>query len=455
MQKAFFRSCGGLLIACLFLGGSLQEVRAEKKPPNVVMILSDDQAWNDYSFMGHEVIETPHLDRLAENSLTYTRGYVPVSLCRPSLATMITGLYPHQHRITGNDPVSPNQGKNKRKDRLSPAYQEKAEELISQIDPLTTLPEFLKAKGYASLQTGKWWEGNPSRGGFDEGMTHGDPKRGGRHGDLGLKIGREGMKPIYDFVAKNKENPFFIWYAPFLPHTPHNPPERWLSKYRSPDRPIELARYYAMVSWFDETCGELLDHLEEEGLAENTLVVYVTDNGWIQKTPQSELPDGWNQPFAPRSKRSPQDGGIRTPIMFSWPGTIEPKMDETTLVSSIDLVPSVLAACGIEIPQDLPGLDVLDPEADAVKNRHRLFGEIFDHDVKSVEEPWKTLQYRWVIDGEFKLILPYSPNRGGEEVELYHITEDPFEEENIASQLPQVVETLTQLIDHWWSVPGQ
>ena len=148
-------------------------------PPNVVMIISDDQAWTDYSFMGHDVIETPHLDKLAKQSATFRRGYVPSSLCRPSLATMITGLYPHHHGITGNDlPKGTNRSK-----------------MLKHIEAHATIPRMLAEHGYLSMQTGKWWEGNHRLGGFTHGMTHGDPKRGGRHGDLGLKISREGHKP--------------------------------------------------------------------------------------------------------------------------------------------------------------------------------------------------------------------------------------------------------------------
>ena len=134
-------------------------------PPNVVIILGDDQAWTDYGFMGHPEIKTPHLDRLASQSACFAQGYVPSSLCRPSLATLITGLYPHQHKIVGNDPP-------KGTDRA---------EMLKHIRRVPTLPKWLSEKGYVSFQSGKWWEGTPAEGGFTAGMTHGDPKRNGRH----------------------------------------------------------------------------------------------------------------------------------------------------------------------------------------------------------------------------------------------------------------------------------
>ena len=166
--------------------------RAESpRPPNVVLIISDDQAWGDYGFMGHEHVRTPNLDRLARQSLVYTRGYVTAPLCRPSLASIFTGKHVHRHGITGNDPRVP-AGKRRggRSDpELAPIY----ETLMDRIDDTPGLAHLFGDAGYLTLQTGKWWEGDPKqRGGFTHAMTHGDPKRGGRHGDAGaLRSGPE------------------------------------------------------------------------------------------------------------------------------------------------------------------------------------------------------------------------------------------------------------------------
>ena len=171
---------------------------------------------------------------------------------------MITGLFPHQHRITGNEPPIPAEGKN------TEQYRSQVQECVGFIDTVPTLPRLLAKRGYVSHQTGKWWQGHYSRGGFTHGMTHGDPKRRGRHGDEGLKIGREGMQPIFDFINDAGDKPFFVWYAPFLPHNPHNPPKRLLDKYTKKTGSIFIARYWAMCEWFDETCGQLLDHLDKK-----------------------------------------------------------------------------------------------------------------------------------------------------------------------------------------------
>ncbi|MFV0444222.1 MAG: sulfatase [Planctomycetaceae bacterium] len=404
--------------------------------PNVLLILSDDQAWTDYGFMGHDTIKTPHLDKLASQSAVFTRAYVPTSLCRPSLATLITGLYPHQHRISGNDPVF--SGKTGQAKYKSAEYRKLNQRLIGHIEEHPTIPRVLGQAGYRSLQTGKWWEGHNSRGGFDVGMTHGDPDKGGRHGDKGLEIGRQGLQPIYDFWKETGDQPWFVWYAPMLPHLPHNPPERLLKKYTAEGKSIHVARYQAMCEWWDETCGELLDHLDQIGEADNTLVVYTCDNGWIQD------PD--SPQYAPGSKRSPNEGGLRSPTMYRWPGHIEPARYDT-LISTIDFAPTVYAVAGAVAPTGLPGINLLPVcQAHGKSDRHQLFGEILDHDIVDVDVPAKSLQYRWTIDRDWKLIVPVDGP-----AELYNVVADPYEKHNLADKQPAEVERLTKSLNDWWS----
>lgn len=420
--------------------------RAQAAPPNVVMIISDDQAWTDYSFLGHEHIQTPNIDRLAAESLTFTRGYVPDSLCRPSLATLISGLYPHQHGIVGNDPPPPAglDGQTSRELRASPRYLQRRTEYLRHIDNAPRVAELLKAKGYISHQSGKWWEGHFTRGGFTHGMTHGDRTKGGRHGDLGLSIGRTGMKPVFDFIdgAVKDSKPFFVYYAPFMPHTPHTPPERILKKYRDKTPHLPIAKYWAMCDWFDETVGQLVTRIDESGLAEDTIILYVTDNGWINLEERSA--------YGPRSKRSQYDGGTRTPIMVRWKGHVQPKMDRERLASSIDFVPTMLAASGLEPTKEMQGINLLDNKA--VSSRKRIFGEILEHDIQHMTDPVASLRFRWVIEGKWKLIVPHPDREPDAPVELFDILADPHEQQNLAADNAQVASDLTAKIDSWWNV---
>jgi arylsulfatase A-like enzyme len=438
------------IVAVALLAGVLapRSLSAAERP-NIVMIISDDQAWTDYGFLGHPQIRTPHLDRLARESVVFERGYVPTALCRPSLMSMITGRYAHQHGVTGNDP-SP-----KYAQPDSKAYQAQRAELIANIDRFDTVPDLLGAEGYVSHQSGKWWEGNFRRGGFTAGMTRGFPQPGGRHGDDGLTIGRQGMQPVTDFLdqAVEGQKPFFLWYAPFLPHSPHNPPQRLLAHYESLGLPATVAKYYAMCEWFDETCGQLIEHLEARGVRDNTLIVYVTDNGWIQS------PD--KNGYAPRSKQTPYEGGVRTPIMFSWPARLKPA-ERPELVTSLDLAPTMLAAAGAKIPADLPGLNLL-PEMEHGEpiERDTIFGEGFAHDIADIHNPEASLLYRWCIQDRWKLLLTYdgevnryasSHPREEQRPQLFDLLADPHEETNLAGENPEIVEKLAAAIDRWYPV---
>jgi arylsulfatase A-like enzyme len=414
--------------------------------PNILLILSDDQSWTDYSFMGHPDIKTPHIDKLAEGGVLFRRGYVATPLCRPSLMNLVTGHYGHRNGVTGNDP-------SKERYNTSPeAYSKAKASLISKIDEFDTLPELLVRQGYLTHQSGKWWEGNYRRGGFTHGMTRGFPQKGGRHGDDGLKIGREGIQECTDFIdmALAEEKPFFMWYAPFMPHSPHTPPERLLKKYKA-EHPLPVAKYYAMCEWFDETCGELLSYFEQKGILENTLVVYLSDNGWVQRTDSNS--------YAPRSKRTPYEAGARQPTIFSWPAKLKPQ-DRPEPIISLDIFPTILAAAGADSPAiPVPGLNLL-PEMEKQKpiKRKAIFGECFAHDIADIKNPEASLLYRWVIEGDWKLMLTYDgkgrDNRNHKAnmlgPQLFNLKNDPNEKNNLASGNSEKVSHLSTLIEGWY-----
>ena len=414
--------------------------------PNVLLILGDDQGWGDYGFMGHKVIQTPNLDRLANQSLCFSRGYVPSSLCRASLATIITGLWPQEHGITSNDPPLP-KGLNMAQAMKDPAFLADREKMVEKFNRQPSLAKAFTSAGYRTLQTGKWWEGEACRCGFTEGMTHGDISKGGRHGDEGLKIGRQSLDTVLRFIdTKDKKDPnginipFFIWYAPMMPHEPHNPPKRLVDTYRDKTPSIHIARYWAMCSWFDETVGEILAQLEKSGKAENTIVVFLADNGWIQK------PDGPG--FAPKSKRSPFDGGLRTPILVRYPAKLKPAKSEIP-VSSIDVAPTILTLSGLKTDPRQKGLNLADGEG--IANRPYLPGAVFSHNAVSIDDPSKNLEYGWLIEKDWKLIAPWIPN---EPVRLFDLKKDPSEDNNLAKTHPEKVQEMRSRLDTWFESTG-
>ncbi len=445
--------------------------------PNLVYIIADDYTYRDSGFMGSKEALTPNLDKLAAQSARFVNGYVPTSLCSPSLGVMLTGKYPHQSGLTYNHPPPGNSAFNKMTSRAE--YDKARSPAFERIRGLATLPRTLGAAGYRSFQTGKFWEGHFSNAGFTDGMTVFEPHpgqgyganrvlKGGAitahgNGDAGLKIGRETMEPIADFLdqeGKAKDQPFFIWYAPFLPHQPHDSPKRYYELYQGRGIPENRIPYLASISQFDDTVGELIQMIESRGLADNTLIVYISDNGW---TPGTEREKKRPEEFAHthESKYSPFEDGLRTPILFRWDGHVKPATHEQ-LVSSVDLLPTVYEA--LDQPAGaitgLPGRSLwAAAQGRATLADQPIFGEIYPGDASVLGRPSVDIAYRWIRAGNLKLIVPHShqdkPAWGDylTEVSLFDVVKDPEEKHNLATAQPDDVKRLRQLLNTWWK-PG-
>ena len=406
----------------------------ENVRPNVILILSDDHGFTDYGFMGHKVVKTPNIDRMASQSMLYTRGYV-MPVCSPSLATLLTGQLPHVHGITGNDLSKKNNEKAKPKgpgDRSPLAHQLLSNSMI--------LPKALSAAGYLTFQSGKLWNVTAQEVGFTTGMTNVE----GRHGGDGLEIGRKTMKPVFDFMdnAQSQKKPFFVWYAPMLPHQPHNPPKELLAHYQGKGLSVKAATYYAMVEWFDKTCGELDDYLTKHQLADNTVIIYMADNGWDAEEGN-------------RAKLSPYELGIRSPMFVRWPKKVKPMRDEETLASIVDFVPTVLNACNIKVPNDLPGLDLTNRES--MTARKSVFVEAYTHDIAALGQPEKSLVTQVIINGWSKLLIPgkISADKAFTSaptaIELFDLKSDPMEKQDLSAKNPEEVTRLKGLQHAEWN----
>lgn len=445
------------------------------RPPNIVMLIADDQQYSDFGFMGNPRVHTPNLDAWAREAAVYPHAYVPSSVCRPSLVTLLTGLYPHQHGVHFNHPPpgfarltrSPEIGRTEF-DQL----RQRATRLIRN---RATLPRILAAQGYRCFQTGKYWEGHWKNAGFTEGMTIAQPS-GGRYGDKrlasgdwvahgngdhGLAIGRETMEPIAKFLDDVQRNPFFLWYAPFLPHTPHDSPERYKRVVAAnPNvKPHEIP-YFAAIMQFDDTVGCLMQMIERRGIADNTLFVFVSDNGWAPDPTQFRK--GTNEWDHTRmSKRSPFESGVRTPIVLRWVGRTKAGK-HTGLVNTIDLMPTLLDAAGVtDRPVGLPGISLW-PSAigqQTLSHERAVFGEIYPGDASTIGAPERDIAYRWVRQGRYKLIVPASHgtqspwNKYVESSTLFDLVRDPNETRNLIGDptLDNVITSLSKALDDWWS----
>jgi len=447
------------------------------RTPNIVMIISDDQTYRDFGFMGNPEIQTPHIDRLAKQSARYVNGYLPTSVCSPSLATLLTGLYPHQSGIHFNHPPAGNGGFNKMTSRKK--YDAKRSQSFRLIQNIDTLPRLLAAQGYHCLQTGKFWEGHYRNAGFTEGMTIFEPVPGQTfggnrklangvlvahgNGDWGLKIGRETMQPIYDFIRSSEKNqsPWLVWYAPYLPHQPHDSPQKYFDLYRKNHRVSknQLA-YYASCSQFDQTVGDLIQFVEQESDANNTLFLFVIDNGWTPGQKPMKYPENFHHTKS--SKRSPFEDGLRSPILIRWDGVTKPAT-HTSLVSSIDIVPTLLHAAGQgSQTKKMPGVNLL-PSAKGetlLPKERAVYGAIYPGDATTLDHPERDVAHRWIRKGNLKLITAHNKNAQGKTWNdyfrgdvLFNLADDPGETKNLIEQ-PGSAKSLAELralLDAWWN----
>ncbi len=405
------------------LGGWAQQARVR---PNVVLILTDDQGWGDLSLHGNPHLTTPHLDALARSGAQVERFFVS-PLCAPTRASLLTGRY---HPRTGTTSVSGG------RERM------RTEEL--------TLGEVFKEAGYATGLFGKWHNGehfpeDPNGQGFDEflGFCAG---HWNNYFDTELQHNQEKIRTkgfITDvltdaalgFIEKNRSRPFFC-YVPFnAPHSPFQVPDRYFEKYKAKGLDDEVASVYGMVENVDDNVGRILAHLKKLGLAENTLVVFLTDNG----------PNGvrFNGDMK-GTKGSVDEGGHRVPFFVLWPGRIAPGTVVKPIAAHVDVLPTLTELCGVPFRPALP--------IDGVSLAGLLLGKtttlpervLFTHNTGHKIERLmpnagavRTSQYRWLLKGNT--------------AELYDLHADPSQQTNRTATRPDVAQTLETTYRTWFA----
>lgn len=431
-------------------------------PPNVVVILADDQSYRDFGFMGNEMVHTPHLDALAEAGAVYPNGYVPMSVCRPSLATMLTGLYPHQHGVHFNHPPP---GLSAMRKMTAAEYHQTRAAAEHLVGDRPTIPRLLAEAGYVSFQAGKHWEGDYRNAGFTHGMTTGLPAAtedwtlGTRkqangelvahgNGDLGLAIGRQTMQPIADFVKEFAgKQPFLVWYAPFLPHTPFDAGPEFYESYANKDIPDHLKPYYAEIARFDATVGQLVDIVEDQDLLSDTVFIFASDNGFRPDDKRHDRADT-------HSKLSVDEDGLRTPIFITWPEHVTANR-HNAIVQSVDLLPTILDATGCRsvLPENLPGISLMPSATGSASLPDRpAFGSIYPNDAAQLGIPSAHVRGRWIRSGQWKLV---SSGRGSKPLQpaLYDLKTDPDEQTNLFDNpaCHAVQSQLLTTLNEWWT----
>ena len=367
-----------LATACaLWLASSMMSARADDRP-NLVLMIADDMAWDDCGAYGHPSIRTPNIDRLAREGLRFDRAFLTCSSCSPSRSSMITGRYPHSTD---------------------------AEELHWPLPAAqVTFVEKLKGAGYWTAAAGKWHLGEAVKNRFDVVHEGGSAayqlptgpeaakskNRMGNGGAAGAESGCSQWVPT--LRERPRDKPFFTWLAAFDPHRdyrndtlaePHRREDVRVPPYL-PDVPEvrdDLARYYDEITRLDSFVGAVLDELKAQGVVDNTLVLFLSDNG---------------RPF-PRCKTTVYDSGVRTPLIVRWPGHVRPGSTTDGLVSSVDIAPTFLELAGVTIPETVQGRSFADILADpSATTRRFVFAEHNWHDFADFSRAVRSERYKYI-----------------------------------------------------------
>lgn len=436
--------------------------RVEHQPnrPNIVLIMTDDQGYGDLGFHGNPDIQTPVLDAFAAKSVRFSNFYVS-PVCAPTRASLMTGRYSLRTGVM---------------DTYNGWAMMATEE--------NTIAEILKQNGYKTAVCGKWHLGDtyasrPQDQGFDYSLIH---HAGGMHqvGDLdtwhrgdsayfdpiltenGKKVKKIGYcsdvftDAAIDFIETQNDTPFFCYLSFNAPHTPLQLPQKYegmyagleidSSDYPLADRPfpnmneadLEAARkVYGMISNIDDNVGRLLLKLDQLGKTENTIVIFMTDNG-----PQQRRFVGGFRGL----KGSVYEGGIHVPFFMRYPQAYQGDLDIQTPSAHFDVLPTLLEFCNIPIPQNLDGKSLV-PEIEG-KSSPIIDRPLFFHWQRGFPEPYRNIAVR---KGDFKLVGHTGHLASSNGFELFDLSTDPSESKNIVEQNPGKAEELKLLFDDWYA----
>ncbi|KAA3605430.1 MAG: DUF4976 domain-containing protein [Planctomycetota bacterium] len=425
------------------------------KPPNFVFILADDLGWGDLGCYGHPYHRTPALDGLAAEGMRFTQAYANAPNCAPSRACLQTGLYGPRHGIYTVGSSARGKSQNR---RLIPTPNRT--ELPAQA---LTMAEFLARHGYTCASIGKWHLGpDPNLQGYRHsvaGYKAGHPPKGyfSPYHNPKLEDGPKGeyltdrlAQEAIDFLEQQQDNPFFLYLPFYSVHTPIQAPKDRKQSYLALDpKPDRFhPTYAAMVSSLDQAVATVLSGLDRLGLRENTVVLFFSDNGGHGKFAHHGPLRG--------SKGMLYEGGLRVPFLIRWPGEIKPGTVCHEPILGTDMFPSLAELAGIA-KTDWPALDGRslvnqfrqDPERRAIRPLFWHFPAYLEA-YAGMDGFWRTTPAAAIRKGRWKLIEFFEDGR----LELYDLTRDPGEQQNLAAQNPEQVAQLLQEMRKWREATG-
>ncbi len=459
----------------------LATVRAAPRKPNVMFILADDLGWMDTGCYGSTFYETPNIDRLAARGVRYTQAYAANPLCSPTRASILTGLSPARLGIT-YAVCHLEEQLEKRLDPGTPNVRVLNADSLTRFDPKCfTLAEAFKEDGYATAHFGKWHVGwgsghEPKDRGSDLEFPHAPracgpaggylaPWRfipGGLGGNPGQHIDDRMAEEAATFIREHKKRPFFLNFWLYSVHAPFNARQDYIDHFKAkvdPDSPRRNPLYAAMVKSLDDSVGRLLKAVDDAGVADNTIIVFTSDNGGFVARPKETDPAGHeNAPITSshplrRGKGSLYEGGTRVPCIIVWPDVSRPGTTSDALLQSTDFYPTLLAMCGLK-PRDGQGSDGFDQSA-TVKGRPSRRDRVFCHYPHGGQNRVGLAHSRevgfipgtYIRKGDWKLIRFYADNPDGtDRLELFNLREDIGEKNDLAAIHPERASELNRLV---------
>ncbi len=391
LKRAYGKSLTGLLLLAFFVSGTIATAQRKKKNietvkrPNVILINVDDLGYGDLSSYGNELFSTPNIDRLVNEGVRFTDGYVSAPVCSPSRHGLLSGAYQQRFGVQWNHDTW--KMKHRQDEQIVPNTQKFINQAFSDAGYVTAMAGKINLQGYPKTTfdynysltssgsnyfpepTGKYLgvddkpgENSKPKGGWTP-MLWGPERPGEEY--LTDRCGRQ----CIEFIEENKEKPFFFYLAFNAPHTPLQAKKSDLPRV-SHIKSEAMKLYAAMVLAIDDNVGRILDYLEKEKLRDNTIIVFVSDNGPANPIHLS-LPTWWpkDTPYHLLGQRGPLSGfkgnmweaGIRVPYIISWPAQLEQNVTFKKPVSTLDLYPTLCAAADVKIPNKtiLDGVNLL------------------------------------------------------------------------------------------------
>ena len=448
----FFCMLGGLSVLLLLASCAPP---LESPPPNIVFLYADDLGWTDLGVQGSDYYETPSIDRLAREGMRFTQAYANAANCAPSRACLMTGLYPPRHGIyTVNNS---DRGKAIHR-KIIPTPN------TTTLHPkFLTLPQALKQAGYSTCMAGKWHlSDDPLLYGFDTnfgGFHAGHPASYfSPYKNPALRDGPEGehlperlAQEVSDWIIEHQEKPFFVYLPFYSVHTPVQAREELTKKYEAklPGKYHNHPKQAAMIEAMDQAVGRILATLEENGLEENTIVIFTADNG----------PAGGQSIARPLrgSKGMYYEGGIREPLLIKWPGVVDPSSVTDVPVIGTDFFPTLTEITGARRPDSLDGVSLvslLKGESPSLAPRplfwhfpaYLQMGKNDRAFEDSQGKPYfRTTPCSVIRYGDWKLIEYFETGT----LELYNLAEDLSEKNDLSEDQPEKREELHRLLRQW------